>query len=496
MSNIFLSEGTFNLSSGTANIIGSNIGATNLLSGSTVKVNSNKQLYSTALSMTDVQGLTTALGGRLSNPSSVPIIGPSFVKSGGTSSQYLMADGSVTTGGIGATGPTGATGATGPAGLSSSVFVYTFSDQVSGTPASGHLFTNNASPPEVTSLVVNHFDKDAHDIDQLLNNVSIGSVLIVQKANNSNIYERYQATSKTVSVGYVTYGIGYLDHSGTIANNDEVLLITQAQGIQGIQGVTGPTGADGPAGPAGSTETLEYTFAQANYYGTVPTFNLLNMAAGAVAHAGGSLTIGDNTGVSQLTKTYHVRSNPSATSNGAVSGWNGTTTGYKTYIGQGFKYTYSFGLLDTSPNAATRTMIGLSNGSAVNTLNATATVASITTQFIGIMQEAGDSNFSFYTRGSSSNTTVDSGILCTTPTTAWYTLTIHNNVNSANVILTLTRAVVGSVTTATQTFICGNTNSISTSNASYVLIQRNMASASGTTGSSILALGGIKLYFR
>lgn len=265
MSNIFLSEGTNNLSSGTANIIGSNIGASNLLSGTTVKVNSNKQLYSSLLSLTDVQGLTTALGGRLSNPSSVPVIAPSFVKSGGTSSQYLMADGSVTTG---AAGPTGATG---PAGLSSSVFTYTFSDQTSGTPASGHLFLN-AVPAEATSLVVNHIDKTNIDIDVLLDNVQIGSTVIVQRSNNSNTYRRYQITSKTISVGYVTYGLGYLAHSGSIANNEEVLLITQAQGIQGIQGPTGPTGPAGPAGGGGGDATVTNFFRRIDGSGPDTTF--------------------------------------------------------------------------------------------------------------------------------------------------------------------------------------------------------------------------------
>lgn len=252
MSNVFLSEGTFNLSSGTANIIGSNIGASNLLSGSTVKVNSNKQLYSTALALTDVQGLTTALGSRLSNPSSVPIIGPSFVKSGGTSSQYLMADGSVTTGGIGATGPTGATGPAGADGLSSSVFVYTFVTQTSGTPASGNVFLNDA-PVGATYLYVNHLAKDGHDLDQLLNNVSVNSNLIVQRSNDSNIFAQYTVTSKTVFTGYVRYGLTYIANTGTLTNNSEVLLIVQQAGPQGPAGTNGTNGAVGATGPTGAT---------------------------------------------------------------------------------------------------------------------------------------------------------------------------------------------------------------------------------------------------
>jgi len=213
MSNKFLGESSVPLNSGNQEILGSTIGAVNLLSGTTVKVNSQHQLTSSQILISDVQGLSTAISGKLANPSSVPIVAPSFVKSGGTSSQYLMADGTVTTGSV------GPTGATGPAGLSSSVFTYTFSDQTSGTPASGHLFLN-AVPAEATSLVVDHRQKNGNDIDVLLENVQVGSKLIVQRSNDSNTYRNYQVTSRTLSVGYVTYGLGYLAHAGSIANND------------------------------------------------------------------------------------------------------------------------------------------------------------------------------------------------------------------------------------------------------------------------------------
>jgi len=500
MSNKFLSESTTSLNTGSSEILGSTIGAVNLLSGTTVKVNSQHQLTSSKILITDVQGLPSAISGKLANPSTVAIVAPSFVRSGGTNLQYLMADGSVTT--SGSVGPTGATGSqgiqgvTGPTGdrgsdgLSSSVFTYTFSDQTTGTPPTGHLFLDNPTPLSATSVVVNHLDKPNKDIDVLLENVQIGSTLIVQRSNDSNTYIRYQVASRTLSVGYVTYGVTYLAQAGTITNNNEVLLITQAQGIQGIQGATGPTGSNG------TSVDLEYAFFQAGYYGTVPTFNLINMASGSVTNIGGSVSIGANTGINQLTKTYHVRSLPSSTVNGASSGWVGSSTFQPFFVGQGFKITYSFGLLDTSTNASTRTIIGIGNFNTAVVLNSTTAVSSLTNQFLGIIQETGETVFSFYTRGTGTTTPTASSVTCQTPNTGWYTVTFHNDVNSSNVTITLKYVQGGSVTTSTQTYLCGGANTLSTSQACYPILQRSMSSAGGTSGSSILAMNSLKFYTR
>lgn len=485
MSNIFLSEGTFNLSSGTANIIGSNIGASNLLSGSTVKVNSNKQLYSSTLALTDVQGLTTALGSRLSNPSSVPIIGPSFIRSGGTNSQYLMADGSVTTGGIGATGPTGATGAQGPAGLSSSVFVYTFSNQTTGTPASGHLFIN-AVPASATILNVNHLDKDAHDIDQLLNNVSVGSVLIVQRANDSNTYIRYQLTSKTVNTGYVSYGLVYLDDLGTIANNDEVLLIVQAQGLQGV---TGPTG------PAGGAGQLYNNFQQFSYYGTSPTSLFFNMASGCFLTLGGAVANATQASTNMLTRQYRTRQAPSSVADGQDSGWYGTAAVPVVYITGGWRYVYTFGIEDTSTNAPTRTMIGMYSSNTAPVLNAATAVTANTIPFFGICQDVGESTFSFYTRGASSFTKTSTLISCATPGALWYQLTFENMPFSLDVTMTLTAYSTLASASANISFTAGAGSATlpNPTTTFFPLLIRAMCTPT-SSGSAVLSLGAIKMH--
>ena len=131
MSNRFLTSGSGNLSDGTQNILGSNIGATNLLGGSTVKVNSLRQLVSTDLLISDIQGLSSTLGGKISNPSTVPITATSFVKTGGQNYEYLMADSSVTT-------------SSGAGGNTSNIYLYDNSINLTPTPANGQIRYNDA----------------------------------------------------------------------------------------------------------------------------------------------------------------------------------------------------------------------------------------------------------------------------------------------------------------------------------------------------------------
>jgi hypothetical protein len=164
------------------------------------------------------------------------------------------------TGSIGATGDVGATGATGSQGvpgLSSSVFIYKFSTQISGTPSHGELFINNAVPDDATVLYVSILSKDGHDIVQLLNNIAINSTLTIQRSINS-AYIRYSVISKTVDIGYISFGITFSEKLGVLQNNNEVLLIVQfgavgPTGSIGATGLTGPTGDVGATGDVGST---------------------------------------------------------------------------------------------------------------------------------------------------------------------------------------------------------------------------------------------------
>jgi hypothetical protein len=509
MSNKFLGESSVPLNSGNQEILGSTIGAVNLLSGTTVKVNSQHQLTSSQILISDVQGLSTAISGKLANPSSVPIVAPSFVKSGGTSSQYLMADGTVTTGSV---GPTGATGAPGPAGLSSSVFTYTFSSQTSGTPTNGHLFLNN-TPAEATSLVVSHIDKSVNDNDVLLENVQIGSKLIVQRSNDSNTYRSYQVTSRTLSVGYVTYGLGYLAHTGSITNNQEVLLITQAQGIQGIAGPTGPTGASGPTGPTGASGAVGpqgatgpagggasppsdgWNVKMVSYHVIAGIFT--GVGSGWLGNLGGSNTLLSQATTSVRTRRLRISNSPSSVANGQDSGWYSTTgvdVNLPLYLRQGFKAIFRFGLGDTSTNASTRTFVGLWGATLTSTTNPlfnnTTTIQSYATQCVGLIQEAGETTWSFYTKGVTGGTKTATTVQCTTPSTTWFNLEIYNPPGSDYTILTLND--LEATTSVTVTFTA-DAFTVNTTTPLYFLCQRSMSSAGGVSGSAIMETDGFKM---
>jgi len=166
-----------------------------------------------------------------------------------------------TKGNTGAQGSTGATGAQGEPGLSSSVFIYTFNTQTTGTPTNGNLFLNNTDVSLATILNVSHIDKTpGHDIDQLLNTINIGSKIIIQHSTDSNIYINYYITGKTINSGYVSYNVNYDSKLGTIANGREVIIIIQMAGIAGPAGATGATGIRGP-----SSSVFDYKLDTLNY---------------------------------------------------------------------------------------------------------------------------------------------------------------------------------------------------------------------------------------
>jgi hypothetical protein len=143
-------------------------------------------------------------------------------------------------------------------------------------------------------------------------------------------------------------------------------------------------------------------------------------------------------------------------------------------------------------------MIGIGNFNAAATLSTTATVAAVSNQFLGIIQEVGETVFSFYSKGpgASGITPIASTVACTTVNTGWYTVVFHNDVNSSNVIITIKYVIGGVITTSTQTILCGGANTLSTSQACYPIMQRAMAAAGGTTGSAIIAMNGMKFYTR
>ena len=137
-------------------------------------------------------------------------------------------------------------------------------------------------------------------------------------------------------------------------------------------------------------------------------------------------------------------------------------------------------------------MIGLFQNTVAPVLNNTATIASITTQSMGIIQESGANVWSFNTRGNTSATTVATTISCQTPSNTWFVLEMINPVNSNDIIMILKDQEAG--TSATQTFTCDTTSTLSISNQNYIQLQRNMSSAGGITGSAVLQTASFRLW--
>ena len=106
-----------------------------------------------------------------------------FVKNGGTSTEYLMADGSTTT-----------------ASQQGQPNIYLYNNNNSGTPVptSGQIRANNANNQNVTELYISHITSDGIDIDVFLQQISTISVIYLQDRNNSNNNVRFNVTSNII----------------------------------------------------------------------------------------------------------------------------------------------------------------------------------------------------------------------------------------------------------------------------------------------------------
>ena len=170
------------------------------------------------------------------------------------------------TGSQGPTGPTGATGATGATGGSSSHYHYnTRTNTTSGDPTSNQLGWNNSTQIDSTALRVSHIDRDNQDDSLFLNLVNLHDILIIQDANNSANYQKWEVNgTPTYNSTWDNFPVTLLASGGTgttnFPNSHHVLLVIIAVGNQGPTGPTGPTGAastvtgpTGATGPTGST---------------------------------------------------------------------------------------------------------------------------------------------------------------------------------------------------------------------------------------------------
>ena len=214
-----------------------------------------------------------------------------------------------------------------------------------------------------------------------------------------------------------------------------------------------------------------------------------------MTNLGGSLSSPNVTGINPM-KSYKIRTSSavSAVTNGAVSGWLGTTLQNFIYPRAGWYIKIGFSL-DALTNTATgsRTMIGLFQSTTAPLLNNTATIASITTGSMGIVHEKGESVWSFNTRGSSTSTKIATSIPCDTPNNNWYTLEMINEPSTPfiTLILTCQRSGLDTLTESTV-FLCGTSSTMPTQQ-SWVHLQQSMASAGGITNSAFLSIGNVTM---
>jgi|GWRWMinimDraft_12_1066020.scaffolds.fasta_scaffold00022_2 hypothetical protein len=339
-----------------------------------------------------------------------------------------------------------------------------------------------------------------------IGNCGFGTECLQTNTGNYNVAIGVQcgcsgALDNTIAIG--RFAIPTISNTCVIGNSS--LTDVRTSGTYTASGFRTPTGTASGVLIANGTvnntllDIINWRYQASSYYGSNDQKNgtLAPTEIGVdcvffMNHLGNVLNVGVPSDTNTKSRKYRVESKINTPLNGAVSGWLAGSTQPYLLLRQGWKVVIGFGLNDTTTNASTRSMIGLFQSTTAPILNATTTVASIPTQSMGIVQEAGENVWSFNTRGGSATSTkIATTISCQTPNTTWYVLEMTNYVNSNDIIMTLTDQDSGS---ATQTFTCGTLVSLSNTGLNYIQIQRNMSSASGLAGSAILQTASVRIW--
>ena len=120
----------------------------------------------------------------------------------------------------------GPAGPAGPPGLSASVLKYRYSVNLSPPPNSGHIQLDSLTFSAATVIDASMTTDDGIDAGlALLNVVAVGTRLILQDASDSTILHRFDVIGAVVNNGsYATIPIAWVSGSGTVGNNQQVLL--------------------------------------------------------------------------------------------------------------------------------------------------------------------------------------------------------------------------------------------------------------------------------
>ena len=147
---------------------------------------------------------------------------PSFIKTGGLASQYLKADGSVST--------------DSNAQLGANLFPYRIKTTIiGGDPTAGHLGYDNATQIDASKLYLNYLVEDGFDVRLFFEYFNIGDKLIIQDKDDSNNNQVWEITVIQNEVNHIQLNVTLISSSGTgttnFANNHEVFMVRQATSV-------------------------------------------------------------------------------------------------------------------------------------------------------------------------------------------------------------------------------------------------------------------------
>jgi hypothetical protein len=138
-----------------------------------------------------------------------------FTKTGGTNSQYLMADGSTTA--ISAIG--------------SNIYLYKFSDNTTPPPTTGHIrFNNNTLLSSVSNVYISHITNNSIDIDPFFISIQTNNILYIQHTTLSTEWIKFTitATPTITPESFISIPVSLLGNgtfnppSNIFANNTDI----------------------------------------------------------------------------------------------------------------------------------------------------------------------------------------------------------------------------------------------------------------------------------
>jgi hypothetical protein len=230
--------------------------------------------------------------------------------------------------------------------------------------------------------------------------------------------------------------------------------------------------------------TSSATLSQTNNY--MPSSGLITI--GSVS------TLVAQASTNSFTKIFRINNPPSAPGDGTKSGYLGTTSFPKIYVGTGFIWNVSFGIGDTNTAALSvcQMFYGLHIATVAPAFNS-GLGPSTAPSILGIGCDIGNSVLSFYSNGTTTTTKIPTTYSCATPSQLWFNLTITNQNNSNVVLLTLSELTTN--TSVSQSYTLSGATGILNTSLLYPIHTRAMGTPN-YTGSANTLFGKFQLYLK